>query len=267
VLATELAYYRAHFREAVQKDGVICLECGAIFKYLPGHLCKHNLSSEEYRAKWGYNRTTPLERLSTRRKKRRNAIAMKLWTLTPRGAFQKATKARRGHGLPYRPERRLVTTEAARARVALDFRLADQKARKVVDNGRQTSRTYRPTRTHRRGSCFELSKSDLKIFSLRKKGLWLSQIPQVTGMQARSVEHRLRRLKLEGFTIPRPTSPRPNAHRKVTDKELLTLARSRLSIREIAAKVGIATQNVHKRIHCCPDVEQSKSGNWLIRNR
>ena len=44
----ELAYYRAHFREAVQRDGVICLECGAIFKYLPGHLCKHKLSSHEY---------------------------------------------------------------------------------------------------------------------------------------------------------------------------------------------------------------------------
>ena len=56
MLAKDLAYYRAHFREAVQKDGVICLECGAIFKYLPGHLCKHGLSSEEYRAKWGYHR-------------------------------------------------------------------------------------------------------------------------------------------------------------------------------------------------------------------
>jgi predicted transcriptional regulator len=92
VLAKKLAYYRTHFREAVQKDGVICLECGAIFKYLPGHLCKHNLSSREYRAKWGYNRTTPLERLSTRRKKRRNALAMKLWTLTPRDTIEKQPK-------------------------------------------------------------------------------------------------------------------------------------------------------------------------------
>jgi ROS/MUCR transcriptional regulator protein len=40
VSGKELTYYRAHFREAIQKDGVICLECGAIFKYLPGHLCK-----------------------------------------------------------------------------------------------------------------------------------------------------------------------------------------------------------------------------------
>jgi ROS/MUCR transcriptional regulator protein len=248
VLAKELAYYRAHFREAVQKDGVICLECGAIFKYLPGHLCKHNLSSHEYRAKWGYNRTTPLERLSTRRKKRRNALAMKLGSLAPRDAHQKATKARRGHGLPYRPERRLITTEAARARVAAGFRLADRKASKVVGNHLQASPTYRPVRRPRRGSRFEPSKSDLKILARRKRGLWLSQIAQVVGMQVRSVEHRLRRLKESGFTTPTPTSPRPNAHRKVTDEKLLALARSGLSIPEIAAKVGIATQNVHKRI-------------------
>jgi hypothetical protein len=34
----ELADYRAHSRKAVQKDGVICLECGLTFKSLPGHL-------------------------------------------------------------------------------------------------------------------------------------------------------------------------------------------------------------------------------------
>ena len=95
MLAKELADYRAHFREAVQKDGVIRLECGTIFKYLPGHLCKHNLSSHEYRAKWGYNRKTPLERLITRRKKRRNALAMNFGAMTPLNAHQKATKAPR----------------------------------------------------------------------------------------------------------------------------------------------------------------------------
>lgn len=246
--AKELAYYRAHFREAVQKDGVICLECGSSFKYLPGHLCKHRLSSHEYKAKWGYNRTTPLERLSTRRRKRRNAIEKKIWTRLPPNAFQKGIKARRGNGSPYRPERRLITTEAARARVAAGFRLADRKARKVVGNHLEASPTFRPVRSPRRGSRFTPSKVDLKILSLRRKGLWLGQIAQVAGMKLQSVEYRLTRLKQEGFTIPQPTSPRPNAHRKVTDKELLSLARAGLSIPEIAAKVGIATQNVHKRI-------------------
>jgi biotin operon repressor len=100
----------------------------------------------------------------------------------------------------------------------------------------------------RRGIPFTPSKSDLKILSLRKKGLWLSEIAQVVGMQSRSVEHRIRRLKESGFSIPKPTSPRPNAHRKVTDEKLLAPLLGRDSRSEIAAKVGIATQNVHKKI-------------------
>ena len=185
MLAKELAYYRAHFREAVQRDGVICLECGSIFKYLPGHLCKHNLSSEEYRAKWGYNRTTPLERLSTRRKKRRNAIAMKLWTLTPRDAFQKATKACRGHGLPYRPERRLVTTEAARARVAAGFRRAEQRHAPGPKDG------------------LVLSKEDRQVLSLRNRGLWPSEIAVLLRMPVRSVDFRLEGSRQQGLPFRR----------------------------------------------------------------
>jgi ROS/MUCR transcriptional regulator protein/Winged helix-turn-helix DNA-binding len=230
VLAKELAYYRSHFREAIQKDGVICLECGSIFKYLPGHLCKHNLSSHEYRAKWGYNRTTPLERLSTRRKKRRNAIAMKLWTRPSRDAHQKATKARRGHGLPYRPERRLVTTEAARARVAIGFRRLEQRHFTGPRDG------------------LELSKEDRQVLSLRNRGLWPSEMASLLGIRVQSVNYRLERLKKAGFTFAPPTGPRPIPHRKVTDDELLALARSGLSIPEIAARVGIVVANVHRRI-------------------
>jgi ROS/MUCR transcriptional regulator protein len=235
VLAKDLAYYRAHFREAVQKDGVICLECGSTFKYLPGHLCKHKLSSDEYRAKWGYNRTTPLERLITRRKKKRNAIAMKFGSLAPRDAHKKATKARRGHGLPYRPERRLVTTEIARARVAASFRQADTLKGPI-------SQVSRPK------DGVELSEEDHKVLSLRNRGLWPSEIATLLGMPIRSVEYRLERLKKVGFTFPPPTAPRPIPHRKVTDDELLTLARSGLSIPEIAARLGMGMANAHRRI-------------------
>src|SRR5882724_5736859 len=208
VLSKGLAYYRAHFREAVQKDCVICLECGAIFKYLPGHLCKHNLSSHEYRAKWGYNRTTPLQRLSTRRKKRRNAIAMKFGSLAPRNAHQKATKARRGHGLPYRAERRLVTTEAARARVAAGFQRAEQRHAPGPKDG------------------LVLSKEDRQVLSLRNRGLRPSEMASLLGIRVQSVNYRLERLRKGGFTFPSPTAPRPITHRKVTDDELLSLARS-----------------------------------------
>jgi len=237
VLAKELAYYRAHFREAIQKDGVICLECGLTFKSLAQHLGKHQLSSDDYRARWGYNRTTPLERLSTRRKKRRNAIAMKFWTLTPSNAHRKATKARRGHGLPYRPERRLVDTEAARARVAAGFR----RVRKF-----QT----RPKR-RRQFECnsnFQPSKDDRRILSLRNKGLWPSEIASLMGIRAEWVHHRLGRLKRKGITFQPPTRPWPNANRKVTDDEVLALAKSGLSVPEIAAKVGVGISSVHRRI-------------------
>jgi len=158
VSAKDLAYYRAHFREAVQKDGVICLECGRSFKSLAQHLGKHQLSADNYKAKWGYNRTTPLERLVTRRKKRRNAIAMKFWKLSPPNSHHKATKARRGHGLPYRPERRLVDTEAARARVAAGFR-----------HVRKFQTRPKRRRQFKFNSNFRPSKDDHRILSLRNK--------------------------------------------------------------------------------------------------
>jgi hypothetical protein len=178
----------------------------------------------------GYKRTTPLERLITRRKKRRNAIAMKLGSLAPRDAHQKATKARRGHGSPYRPERRLVTTEAARARVAADFRRLEQGHVPEPKNG------------------LELSKEDRQVLSHRNRGLWPSEIASILGTWVQSVCWRLERLKKAGFTFPPPTGPRPLPHRKVTNEELLTLARSGLSIPEIAARLGMGMANAHRRI-------------------
>ena len=37
----KLSYYRTHSREAVKRNGVVCLECGSIFKALGQHLGKH----------------------------------------------------------------------------------------------------------------------------------------------------------------------------------------------------------------------------------
>ena len=92
----------------------------------------------------------------------------------------------------------------------------------------------------------ELSKEDHKVLSLRNRGLWPSEIAVLLGMSVRSVDYRLERLKKAGFTFPPPTAPIP--HRKVTDDELLNLARSGLSIPEIAAKLGMGMANAHRRI-------------------
>ena len=138
-------------------------------------------------------------------------------------------------GSPYRPERRLVTTEAARARVAAELRLADALKTRI-------SQVRKPTNGVR------LSKDERKILSLRNKGLWPSEIAGLLRMPVRSVDYRLERLKKAGFTFSPPAAPRPIPHRKVTNDQLLALARSGLSIPEIAARLGMGMANAHRRI-------------------
>jgi hypothetical protein len=70
------------------------------------------------------------------------------------------------------------------------------------------------------------SKDDHKILSLRNRGLWPVEIASILGIRVQSVRYRLERLGKERFTFPPPTGPRPIPHRKVTDDNLLTLARS-----------------------------------------
>ena len=58
--------------KSLQKNKVICLECGQEFKMLsPKHLKSHGLTSREYRVKYGFSLRQPLcaKSLSDRRKK------------------------------------------------------------------------------------------------------------------------------------------------------------------------------------------------------
>ena len=58
--------------KSIQRNKIVCLECGQEFKMLsPKHLKSHDLSSREYREKWGFTRRQPLcaKSLSERRKK------------------------------------------------------------------------------------------------------------------------------------------------------------------------------------------------------
>ncbi len=58
VSAQELDYYRHHFLEALREEGVVCLECGGLYKTMGRHVAKHGLILDAYREKWGYNRQT-----------------------------------------------------------------------------------------------------------------------------------------------------------------------------------------------------------------
>ncbi len=59
-------------KRSIQKNKVICLECGQEFKMLsPKHLKSHDLTSKEYRKKYGFSARQPLcaKSLSERRSK------------------------------------------------------------------------------------------------------------------------------------------------------------------------------------------------------
>lgn len=58
--------------KSIQKNKIVCLECGQEFKMLsPKHLRSHGLTGREYREKWGFPLRQPLcaKVLSDRRKK------------------------------------------------------------------------------------------------------------------------------------------------------------------------------------------------------
>ena len=193
-------YYRTHIREACQNDHVMCLECGLTFKSLPQHLGKHHLTNDEYKAKWGYNRTTPLVAGTTLRGLRRRALAMNLAAHSPPHALRKALKARRGRRSPYRPEQRLAQVDATRNRIAVGLRLRRPKKKNIVR--RATAVLITKTK---------ITDRDRRILLLGEKGLWASEIAAVLGMKVNSIHDLFDRLRKIGLSIPPASGLRPNA--------------------------------------------------------
>lgn len=67
-------------KKAIKEKSIICLECGKPFKIITKkHLAKHNLTTEEYREKWGYRKGSPLVCKSLQRERRKKMKSMKLW--------------------------------------------------------------------------------------------------------------------------------------------------------------------------------------------
>jgi len=66
--------------KAIKESSIVCLECGKSFKILTKkHLASHGLTPEEYRAKYGYKKGTPLACKSLQRERRKKMREMKLW--------------------------------------------------------------------------------------------------------------------------------------------------------------------------------------------
>ena len=66
--------------KAIKEKTITCVECGRAFKLLTKkHLATHGLTPEEYRAKCGYKKNTPLVCKALQRERRRKMKDMKLW--------------------------------------------------------------------------------------------------------------------------------------------------------------------------------------------
>ena len=67
-------------KKAIRERSIICLECGKSFKILTKkHLASHDLTPEEYKAKWGYKEGIALVAKGLARTRKKKMQEMKLW--------------------------------------------------------------------------------------------------------------------------------------------------------------------------------------------
>ncbi len=262
----ELAYYQGHFREAIREDAVVCLECGGLLRDLRNHLAKaHAMLSDAYRDRWGYNRTTALNIPAVSELHRQRALERNLPALVPKGSIYKAQEAQRRFGVPpHRREYRLNMSDRVRARLAAGWRAAPRKigddvltklAREKLSLRQIAAKTgYSKEVIRRRLHALGLMEpprpplSNSELLALLEQGLWPKQIAAKTMRTQSAITKRMRELRQRGVPVPRPAGLRPNAKRKVTDDQIIALARTGLRLKEVARKAGIAVGSVHRRL-------------------
>ena len=268
VSAQELEYYRAHFLEARREDGVVCLECGAVYKSLGRHIITHGVTLDDYREKWGYNRGTALMAPALREAHRERALARDFGSMGPPDSRLKALEARRRFTPPYRLESRLALRAAQKARAAAgaghpQWKVEDETLRRLVGEGltfreiaARTRVSYSTARQRIRALGLvspaitpRVRKvDDATLLALCEAGLGNRDIAARTGMTVSAVRSRLDRLRGRGIAVPEPAGPGPTPWRRMTDEELLALVGGGVRASEIAARVGVSPASVWARL-------------------
>jgi hypothetical protein len=113
VTPATLEEYRRDPRLAVTDEGVVCLVCGRLFRHLTNtHLRSHGLTSEQYKATFGYNVRRALMVTALRSVHARNAIQSDLasW-IRRRAILEDPELRRRGGQRVHRAEERLTRQE------------------------------------------------------------------------------------------------------------------------------------------------------------
>jgi len=71
--------FTADPKQSIQRNKVICLECGKEFKQITNrHLKSHGLTAKEYRKKWGFSARLPLAAKALTAKRRKTAKTLGL---------------------------------------------------------------------------------------------------------------------------------------------------------------------------------------------
>lgn len=170
VTREQLAYLRAHIREAIAEDRIACLECGAQFRKLGRHVTeKHGISLEAYRARWGYNRLTGLVCGELLECFRSEAKVRGLGTSNTREMALEALRARGTKG------RILLRREAL------------ERLRERPEKGQGVGPPRKIT--------------DEELIALSNQGLSFVQIARLRGLARVNVWRRLARLKAQGIPI------------------------------------------------------------------
>ena len=255
-----LDYYRAHFLESVRSDGVICLECGRLRKTLGTHmLFLHQMTLDDYREKWGFNRQTTFIAASTAAKLRRLAVQRNLGANASAESLAKARAARGRGSMARRAQTRITLSESAKRRYAVGWKprrfrkVDDRTLRRLAREGLALKRIARKAKlsvdqTRARLQALGLlpprrprrTVNRQRILALRREGLWPLEIARRMRIQPQIVRKILWILRNQGVKIPRPSRPRPIKNRRVTDEAFLAAYRRGGAPAEIAARLRVS---------------------------
>ncbi len=89
---------------------------------------------------------------------------------------------------------------------------------------------------------------DARLLALRRQGLWSSEIARRVGLTAGSVTRRLHDLRRRRVRVPPAAGPKPSSTRRVTDDELVTLARRGLGARTLARRKRVTPTTIWRRL-------------------
>lgn len=255
-----VGYYRAHFLESIRPDAIVCLECGKLRKTLGIHmLTMHEMTLDDYREKWGFNRQTVFIAATTAAKLRRLALKRNLGANGSPERLAEARAARRLHDLRRRAEARLKLSESKKELWASGWRprrtlkVDDRTLRRMATNGLNTKRIARKAglsidQTRRRLQALGLLPprqrrrpvDRQRILALRREGLWPLEIARRMRIKRQHVLKILWQFRCQGITVPTPARQRPIKKRRLTDQEFLAAFTRGGTTAQIAARLHVS---------------------------